>query len=319
MPPRTRSSLSSLPATPSARSINSTSTTPRTTPRKPPRCSKCGNPKAGHPRTGCPYEEAESPIRAKQEPDISDELSSLNIETPASNVDDKAVLRSRRVKLSAAPEASLASLSSTSSDIVNRLLKPGIMSNDRVVEDAETVKEWAKNIVISTNPSGTSRPREYMPCTLETPNSSFLSSREGTIIVADDIKPSPHNSNGSIPSALSRTWSTEARVSFLDELSKASTGPPATAFHFDSSSISGLEEDAKRLGFYTRAIRGADGLGVHLLLGRDKEGVDALFRDMTQKETVGGEATVANNGQGRVFAGGVVVGAVATFSGLAFS
>jgi hypothetical protein len=313
MPPRTRSSLSSLPATPSAKSFASTSTTPRTTPRKVPCCTKCGKPRAGHPRSGCPFEDSESPLRVKQEPDLTNALSYLRIETLASERDDKATLRARRAKMSMQPEASLASLSSTSSDIVNRLSKPGIMGDDTDVEDEESRKGWQKAIV---TPTKAPTVRTYMPCTLNTPGSSVFSSRDGSAF-PEELKHSSQDTSSSTPSALSRTWSTEERTAFLDDLVKVATSPPTTVYRFPLSDIDTFQHSAMKLGFYSRIIEDVDGVHGSLILGRDKHAVEEVFYGVTRG--VEGEAGKSGNGRGTAFAGGAVVGAVATFAGLAYS
>ncbi|TFY63147.1 hypothetical protein EVG20_g6437, partial [Dentipellis fragilis] len=79
MPPALRSSA---PNTPVAKKITP-NTTPKSSTRKVPHCTKCHRPRAGHPRQGCPYADADSPPPATQPNEaaaISDALGSLHIE-----------------------------------------------------------------------------------------------------------------------------------------------------------------------------------------------------------------------------------------------
>jgi hypothetical protein len=91
-------------------------TTPTKSPRKVPHCTKCQRPRAGHPRQGCPY--TQSPRHAAQpvNQDLSASMDSLAISPRRTKLDER-----RRLP---AHEITLASLSTESSDILNRLIQP---------------------------------------------------------------------------------------------------------------------------------------------------------------------------------------------------
>jgi hypothetical protein len=91
-------------------------TTPTKSPRKVPHCTKCQRPRAGHPRQGCPFNE--SPHSGIQPTlDITQSMDSLVISPTKNNPHE----RQRRQP---AHEMTLASLSTESSGILNRLLQP---------------------------------------------------------------------------------------------------------------------------------------------------------------------------------------------------
>ncbi|KAH9965819.1 hypothetical protein BC827DRAFT_1180080 [Russula dissimulans] len=89
-------------------------TTPIKSPRKIPHCTKCQRPRAGHPRQGCPY---------MQSPNLPVQPMDLDITT---TMDSLAISPTRRERHGRPPahEMTLASLSTDSSDILNRLLEP---------------------------------------------------------------------------------------------------------------------------------------------------------------------------------------------------
>jgi len=105
---------------PTLRSNNSTpgrsgmETTPIKSPRKVPHCTKCQRPRVGHPRQGCPY---------IQSPNSPVQPSDLDITT---TMDSLAISPTKRTRRGPRPahEMTLASLSTESSDILNRLLEP---------------------------------------------------------------------------------------------------------------------------------------------------------------------------------------------------
>lgn len=140
--------------------------TPGTSPRRTPHCKSCHRPRQGHPRSGCPYiEPTMSDQSSGATEDIVDELSSLRIvncndersslstETPTQS---KNLKRRLSVRFALLPAGSLASLSTTSSEIVEKLLQPGMMSNvsdgdDDDDDDDDTYKEGANGSSKSTS------------------------------------------------------------------------------------------------------------------------------------------------------------------------
>ncbi|KAF5322004.1 hypothetical protein D9619_000692 [Psilocybe cf. subviscida] len=119
----------------------SVNATPLITPtRKAPQCSICKRPRAGHPRSGCPY--ADSPAtddsRGADTGHLSDALGSMVIASPLPlerDEDKKAFTRNRRRKSATPrglpPSTSFLSLSTDSHDIIQRLSQPGILNTPR--------------------------------------------------------------------------------------------------------------------------------------------------------------------------------------------
>src|SRR5487761_1748469 len=95
---------------------SSVETTPTKSPRKVPHCTKCQRPRAGHPRQGCPYTESPNSHVQPNHLDITASMDSLAISPTKSKMGEH-----RRRPL--AQEMTLASLSTESSDILNRLLE----------------------------------------------------------------------------------------------------------------------------------------------------------------------------------------------------
>ncbi|EGO27989.1 hypothetical protein SERLADRAFT_462364 [Serpula lacrymans var. lacrymans S7.9] len=358
MPPSLRST-GSTPTTPSKKSTPEGSLpTPKTTPRRIPHCTKCGRPRAGHPRSGCPYADEPSPsaqaqpasaIRAtsaSSEP-IEDALQSLHIEQEAQThgilktPQEGGEKNKRRlsVRFALAPGETLASLSSTSSDIVERLLQPGMMGDDSS-EEGETeqrnprILRWQKSLVIPHEPAVKPDPvpptlSSRMPGTLISPTPSLVISSQST---ASDIDARVHISDSKStvstftkdtasltpsppPRALARTMSVEERNAFVGKLTQASTIAPAMLFGVPRSNLAEEQQNARKVGFYSEVLPSDQDDQVWLILGRDEKAVELLARRF-QEET---KQEKKNGGRLRAAAGGVMIGAVATWSGLAFS
>ena len=158
---------SSVPSTPAAKTAGVTVTTPHSTPRKVPHCTKCHRPRAGHPRQGCPY--VGSPASAKEEEHIADVLGSLHIEPSAQDPKARQLRRSSVIPTSI-PEASLETLNTDTSALLDGLLRPGMMDN-KVSEDERiaSVTRW-QNLVATPTKSKKTSPR--MPGTLHTPSTT---------------------------------------------------------------------------------------------------------------------------------------------------
>ncbi|KAG9317714.1 hypothetical protein JVU11DRAFT_1928 [Chiua virens] len=104
MPPLTRSSAPSTPAKPRV-STDGLPTPPSTegSTRRTPHCTKCHRPRAGHPRSGCPYVDASestppSPSGTREAAQLtsagvddvmSEELSSLHIVSPTTEAENR--------------------------------------------------------------------------------------------------------------------------------------------------------------------------------------------------------------------------------------
>jgi len=127
---------------------------------------------------------------------------------------------------------------------------------------------------------------------------------------------SSHTSSASSASSkdLMRSMSVEQRDEFLNNLVKTSKAPPATAFVLPADEILTAQLSANKLGFYTRVFDLKKSGEGWLFIGMDKQSVDDLFAGVESgaKKDVGG-------GGFKAVASGVVAGAVATWTGLAFA
>ncbi|KAI6127461.1 hypothetical protein EDD16DRAFT_287392 [Pisolithus croceorrhizus] len=366
MPPRTRSSSGTInfPTTPSKpRSSTGSSglATPGSTPRRAPHCTKCGRPRAGHPRSGCPYaaqsnptspSEKSKPVSEAISPhagdDIADDLSSLHIVNPAdeagSVVDRTGHLKRRlSVRFALVPAETLASLSSSSSELVERLLTPGMMGGTCNSDDYGALLKWKRTLtdgdpdshepaarVITTVDEekpiqviGRLLSRE-MPGTLFTPTASLASTEPlsdgnigGSVNMNDTIflLPDPDIKK---PRPLQRTMSIEQRSLFLERLSHSSESAPATLVSISDNEVASVRRDAEKIGFIVRELSGGGQNGQKwIILGTDAHAVDLLekrFGEENRKRT-----NAQRGGKLKAVAGGALLGAVATWTGLAFS
>jgi hypothetical protein len=191
----------------------------------------------------------------------------------------------------------LASLSTESSDILNRLLEPENKRDPLFFKDGK-----------------------IMPGTLITPRPSFL-----TEVPPSEEMPQFHDPldskasivmppRGIAASPLARTMSMEERTAFLDGLSEQSRGPPATVYAIHAHELRQIAESAAKLGFHTGTVPPKVGSGEEglLILGRDFGAVKDLLARLS------GDGTPQQSGI-RAMAGGAVAGAVATFTGLALA
>ncbi|KAH7931182.1 hypothetical protein BV22DRAFT_1027413 [Leucogyrophana mollusca] len=327
MAPVTRSSA---PTTPSKNTNTSGLPTPTSTPRRAPHCRTCGQPRAGHPRSGCPNVESPAAPAEDYDSQLTDELESLRIvqpregsASPSSARDAKAKSNRRlSVRFAVAPQESLASLSTSASEMVTKLLEPGMMGSDASEDDKEGILRWQKSLIPAasdTKPSSTLSRR--MPGTLRTPTPSLastqpLSSQESsfdtnkTVWLEDLI---PKATRG--PKPLGRTMSVEERSEFIGNLTKTSDVAPAMLFSVDTSELENVQQGARKVGFHVHALPGEQEGQTWLILGRDPKAVEFLalrFKEETKKKK-------QSAGTMRAAAGGALVGAVATWTGLAFS
>ena len=156
-----------------------------------------------------------------------------------------------------------------------------------------------------------------MPGTLVTPAPSFLTE---TAQLRETPQPSCHfDSKASIampmgtPPPLARSMSVEERTVFLDGLSELSRGPPATVYSIHVLELQHMVESATKLGFHTGVVLPKTGPREEglLILGRDPRAVEDLAARLSQEGP--------KQSGVRAIAGGVVAGAVATFTGLALA
>jgi hypothetical protein len=220
-----------------------------------------------------------------------------------------------RRRRSLAAEATIASLSTESSDILNRLLEP---ENPR-----DPLSFLDRGVGAHRNPNSSSKSPPFkdgkvMPGTLITPRPSFVTE----VPPAQDIPQcnghfdskisiiSRPRSPGVIGPPLARSMSMDERSAFLDGLGELSRTPPATVYALHAHELRQIAESATRLGFYTGIVLPESAEEGLLILGRDLRAVQNLLAKLSRDPQPSGI---------RAMAGGAVAGAVATFTGLALA
>jgi len=221
-------------------------------------------------------------------------------------------------------EITLASLSTESSDILNRLIQRENTCEDSTLADRNVGVGPTPELQQSNNTS--SRPPfkegRIMPGTLVTAAPSFLTERAPPSEM-HEMQPNHCDSKASIamplsmaaraPPPLARSMSVEERTTFLDGLSELSRGPPATVYSIHVLELQHMAESATKLGFHTGVVLPKTGPREEglLVLGRDLRAVEDLAARLSQEGP--------KQSGVRAIAGGVVAGAVATFTGLALA
>jgi hypothetical protein len=335
---------------------------PTTTPRKTPQCSKCQRPRAGHPRSGCPFVDSplcETETQDKPDNHLTDALGSMSLLSPVpiESKEDKAFIRNRH-RVSTQPEIvpsdSLLSLSTNSSEIVARLLQPGMF--DDIDEDdncggkgkISKIVRWQETIATSSAfPNTPSKPkvpaRFPMPGSLfpPTPESSFASTRpsdvEGISVIirrsniafanppdADDASVCSTSTVDQPGPPLARSMSASQREMFISELEPEAK---ATLCIFDKTDIAAIYAKAVTHHKFVFQVMNNDknDSQAFLVVGEDEEAVHALLRQVgTENERAKAKLEDSVQPKSRssklgMAAGGVVVGAVGAWAGLAFS
>ena len=219
-------------------------------------------------------------------------------------------------------DSSLASLSTNAIEIVNGILQPGMMSNANDEDEGATqlVHPWQETVSKADRRRKEGR---LMPGTLASPGSSFLPTEPAS---SQDAKHVSAISKADLDESLPRTthikplaqsMSVEERRAFLDGLAEISKAPPATVYTLPVDDLAPIQQSASKLGFHTRALllssksEDEDGL---LIVGKDTSAVDAVYERLSRDVKKGAGLRAIN-----AVAGGAVVGAVVTFTGLAFS
>ena len=336
---------------------SSTATTPSTTPRKAPQCSKCKRPRAGHPRSGCPFVDSPSNEKGQAsrvtEGNLTVALESMVIASPGPlgrDEETKAFIRSRRRSTQPAALArseSLLSLSASSNEIVARLMQPG-MFDDTEGEDiggkgkASRIVRWqdtipptplASNIAMkSKTPARSPMPGTLIP---PTPDSSFNSSNasttKGEIISANlpeqnassDLSSSSTSTRRGQP--LSRTMSAVERDIFITRLSDEAS---ATIYIVPKADVEAIIAQATTLKFISQLVMNDDENDPQalLILGRNEAAVQALLQKIEKENerpqlNKKGSPSKSHHGPStlKTAAGAAVIGAVGTWAGLAFS
>lgn len=372
---RTLRSTSSAQSSPSSKSSNFTDSTytPSVTPRKAPHCTKCKRPRAGHPRSGCPYldspkaDQPSNSVASDVGIGLTDALGSMQIASAPIELvrereeETKATIRNRR-RLSAQPQLpasdSLLSLSTNSSEIVARLLQPGMFDDTADEEDASGKKatdkkivRWQETLAIPTTPKaepalknkgkGRYPTRSPMPCTLDTPETSFASSTNSVLKQGIPAVESPVEEEEEEPQAtpdestptqgqatpprraqpLVRSMSLEQREMFISNLTVKS---PATIYILPKADIPTVTASATALGFHACAVisNDAEDPEALLILGQDLAAVKKLFgkvEEENRKHAEQGKGKPRPSLGLKAAAGGAVVGAVGAWAGLAFA
>ena len=282
-------------------------TTPTKSPRKTPHCTKCQRPRAGHPRQGCPYNQSPKFHVQPTHLDIAASMDSLAISPTKTKLGE----RRRRQPVH---ETTITSLSTESSDILNRLLEPEPTRDPLAFLD--------KNVGAGHSPEfrrTSSRPPfkdgKTMPGTLITPHPSFLTEVPPAQDAPQfdghfDSKVSVITRQQSVAAPLARSMSMEERTTFLDGLAELSRAPPATVYAIHAHELRHIAESAARLGFHTGTVLPESAEEGLLILGRDLGAVKDLLAKLSRDSQQSGI---------RAIAGGAVAGAVATFTGLALA
>ncbi|KAK7049763.1 hypothetical protein VNI00_005794 [Paramarasmius palmivorus] len=356
--------------------------------RKAPRCSKCQRPRAGHPRSGCPFVDDETNEDTTPVSNVTETLKSMVIsrsditgttnrtETDTSDDSDiipanrskarrstgrrsltarpapeedfeiedtKAVIRERRrseraARTSLSKPDDLASLDSASAEVVKNLLIPNLGdTDDETVEGQKPGKtvHWDRSLgeeQISSNGKTTKEKklRIPMPCSFHDPSpySSTASLRlEDASTAIDDksavaVSVSSQGSTTSVDSdstpkarALSRTMSMEERQSFLDQLNRLVTVQQYQLSNADAKDIRPPK------GLYTRLIPADEAHPEEniLIVGQDETEVEKVYQTRKNEREANLRKDRRGSGGFRAVAGGALVGAVATFTGLAYA
>lgn len=273
----------------------------------------------------------------------------------------KATIRNRR-RLSAQPQLpasdSLLSLSTNSSEIVARLLQPGMFDDTADEEDASGKKatdkkivRWQETLAIPTTPKaepalknkgkGRYPTRSPMPCTLDTPETSFASSTNSVLKQGISAVESPVEEEEEEPQAtpdestptqgqatpprraqpLVRSMSLEQREMFISNLTVKS---PATIYILPKADIPTVTASATALGFHACAVisNDAEDPEALLILGQDLAAVKKLFGKVEEENRKHAEHRKDKPRPSlglKAAAGGAVVGAVGAWAGLAFA
>ena len=222
-------------------------------------------------------------------------------------------------------DSSLASLSTNANEIVNGILQPGMMSNVNDEDEGATqlVYSWRETVDIFSKADRRRKEGRLMPGTLASPGSSFLPTEPASSQDAKHMSAiSKANLDESFPRTnrakpLAQSMSVEERRVFLDGLAEISKAPPATVYTLPVGDLALIQQSASKLGFHTRALllskksEDEDGL---LIIGKDSSAVDVVYERLSRDMKKGAGVRAIN-----AVAGGAVVGAVVTFTGLAFS
>lgn len=326
-----RSSAPNTPNKPRAVSV-----TPTATPtRKAPHCRKCKRPRAGHPRSGCPYVEDNNPAPTREatpeHDNITHALNSLRITTPPENDGaNKENIESRPQPVARRPLATRLSLSTTAGEVFERLRRHDENQNQLPLHDISrrqsriaSIEEWQHSVAMAmasesdTDGSGNcSGPlivedaSDIFSSNVYPRRSSRGESRNGASLSS--------RSKASARRPLVRSMSMEEREAFVRSLNDASD---ATVYVLPKADINDVHATAVKLGFRTRIVmneKDTEDLQALLVLARDQETFEWLSQKIEKEDR---EATAMKHSRHTLsfMAGGAVIGAVGAWASLAFS
>ncbi|KAF8897889.1 hypothetical protein BD779DRAFT_1667803 [Infundibulicybe gibba] len=251
----------------------------------------------------------------------------LEPSTPTADTDRAAVAPHSRNRSTAAtplvPSETLASLSGSSLDIVEKLLQPGVLIAK-------------KSAFLPNKPlrgrSHKPKARILMPGTLNTPSpntslsgTTHNTSKDTIAPVPSGTPPLPSDERPDVsqtPSAnLARTMSAAEREAFISTLASTSK---ATIHLLHKADLAEALTSATNFGFHARIVMKNDESDAHgfLILGRDEPKVLELTRRVENESRNAANSDGSERETGgalRAAAGGVVLGAVGAWAGLAFS
>ncbi|KIL70350.1 hypothetical protein M378DRAFT_7220 [Amanita muscaria Koide BX008] len=322
--------------------------------RRVPHCRQCKRPRAGHPRSGCPYVNNANNVALTRDTTgdpsdrIADALGSLHITPPveesvadqgdiAEDESSRATPKTNNARDHAvtAPRHSLHSLSTSAGEIFERLKRQEDLYNpERRHSKVTRIAEWRSAVAAALTSENLNDTSDYNITRSFQPTQENTTSRDGGSNRTRALSHSIHSPNSSILAThqvtrastnrpLVRSMSMEEREAFVKSLSQASD---ATVYVLPKADIFEVQAEATKIGFRTRVVMKdeSDDLQALLVLAREEEAVEWLFRKIEKEDR---EATLARRrGQhsGRsisisALAGGAVIGAVGAWAGLAFA
>ncbi|KAF7432787.1 hypothetical protein PC9H_004730 [Pleurotus ostreatus] len=258
----------------------------------------------------------------------------------ADEQDTQAAIRSRRKSAlpDLGPSQSLQSVSTTTGEILDKLtFLPDDSEDESKDGDEPAAKELKEKVVrwqdtLATTPAaakGKGKGRASMPGTLMTPSPySSMNINE-----TQDTKPSDRltqdvvtslssidSQSTAVPLAgLVRTMSMEERSNFVDFITN--TPEAAQVYRLPKADIPAIKKSATVSGYFALTVdivndsQGGELEEGYLVLGKDDRAVRRLMQSVYYdelKKSGGGKSSL------KAAAGGAMVGAVATFTGLAF-
>lgn len=286
-------------------------------PRKAPHCRTCGQPRAGHPRAGCPSavqhaDDATEMTQAMQSMQLKSSSPTpkrkintqmdQNIHIPPR--DSPSSIRHHR-KSAARPlvsTPSLISLSYSSQELVEKLLQPGLLSDDSEAEEPHVmIQKWRR----ATLKIPMDEDEGEIAGTL-TPATSVMSLKQEPL-AEDDASSTKRSSR--LPVPLARSMSIDEQADFLRTFNSNEN-----SVHLKTIAIVDVDNvvaEASKARLFTHMLPLDGQPQAVLLIGRVKEEVDSLARVIS--------VSTKKDNSLRAAAVGILAGAAATWGGLAYS